>query len=125
MKLGKSDFEALTAESKHAANILKDAALARSHDLFITMLAQSTEGVSSKHTASGESIFKQGDKAQSVYFLKSGHLEISRKNSNDEKTVLAIVGENSFVGEMAVMGNRERSATVVRTTTKIHFTHCV
>ena len=51
----------------------------------------------------------------SVYFLKSGHFEISRKDpKNGGSIVLKIVDKNTLVGEMAILLKRMRSATVVR-----------
>jgi len=59
----------------------------------------------------GETIFKEGDVGDEMYIIKSGRVEIV-KNINDEELVLATLDANSFFGEMALFGDKKRSATV-------------
>jgi len=59
----------------------------------------------------GETIFKEGDLGDEMYIIKSGRVEIV-KNVNDEELVLATLDANSFFGEMALFGDKKRSATV-------------
>lgn len=59
----------------------------------------------------GETIFKEGDVGDVMYIIKSGRVEIV-KNVNDEELVLATLDANSFFGEMALFGDKKRSATV-------------
>lgn len=55
----------------------------------------------------GEEIFKAGDKAEAMYFIERGMIEII--NSSGETIVK--LDEGSFFGEMAIYHNRPRSAT--------------
>ncbi|MCH7781815.1 Crp/Fnr family transcriptional regulator [candidate division KSB1 bacterium] len=59
----------------------------------------------------GETIFKEGDVGDVMYIIRSGRVEIV-KNVNDEELVLATLSANSFFGEMALFGDKTRSATV-------------
>ena len=54
----------MVAESKYATEILKEAALARSHEYFMTLLSEAVEGVTPRKLKPGENIFKEGDKAK-------------------------------------------------------------
>lgn len=54
----------------------------------------------------GDVIFREGDKAESFYVVRSGKIRIS---SGD--TVLDDIGRNAFFGEMALIDESPRSAT--------------
>jgi CRP-like cAMP-binding protein len=58
----------------------------------------------------GESIFKEGDPAESLYMVHSGRVEIS-KGVDETKKILKVIGEAEFFGEMAVISTSPRSAT--------------
>jgi|TARA_B100000959_G_scaffold15512_1_gene15183 predicted acylesterase/phospholipase RssA/CRP-like cAMP-binding protein len=60
----------------------------------------------------GECLFRQGDSAKSVYLLLEGELDVYRELESGEKQRVAKIAEGSSVGEIALMGIRERSATV-------------
>jgi CRP-like cAMP-binding protein len=60
----------------------------------------------------GEVIIKQGSYKTSAYIIESGKVEISII-VNDKKTVFAIMGEKQIFGEMGLMDDRPRSATVM------------
>jgi CRP/FNR family transcriptional regulator, cyclic AMP receptor protein len=59
----------------------------------------------------GELIFKEGDTEDTMYFIKSGKVEISKK-MGDAEQVIALLGPNDFFGEMALLSKTPRSATV-------------
>ena len=63
-----------------------------------------------KVLAVGDILFRDGDPPDSVYLIKEGEIEIS-KGEGDKKKVLAILKEGDFLGEMAVIDGRPRSAT--------------
>lgn len=58
----------------------------------------------------GEILFKEGDRGQEMYLIRSGKVEIS-SSSGGVKKVLATLGEGSFLGEMAIVDDAPRSAT--------------
>ncbi|MGQ9630712.1 MAG: cyclic nucleotide-binding domain-containing protein [bacterium] len=56
----------------------------------------------------GEVLFREGDQSKEVYILMNGKLGV-KKDGN----VVAVIGEQgSFVGEMSILSNSPRSATV-------------
>jgi CRP/FNR family cyclic AMP-dependent transcriptional regulator len=58
----------------------------------------------------GEFIFKEGDSEDTMYFIKEGKVEISKK-MGDAEQVLAFLGPNDFFGEMALLSKAPRSAS--------------
>ncbi|MEO0281586.1 MAG: cyclic nucleotide-binding domain-containing protein [candidate division WOR-3 bacterium] len=58
----------------------------------------------------GELLFKQGDPPDEVYLVKSGKIEIF-VNEGESKKRLNIVTEGEFLGEMAIIDGRPRSAS--------------
>ena len=69
-------------------------------------------GIQPVNFPAGTVIFKEGDKADAVYFLESGSVEISRTD-NGTKVVLAKLGKDAVFGEMALIDKKPRSATVI------------
>ena len=63
------------------------------------------------HYAKGEVIFQEGESGDHVCLITSGHAEVVR-DLGERSVVLGIVGAGEFVGEMAVIEGRPRSATV-------------
>ena len=58
----------------------------------------------------GNMIFKEGDVEDTMFFIKDGKVEISRKMGNAQQ-VISILGPNDFFGEMALLRKSPRSAT--------------
>ncbi|MFC1513877.1 Crp/Fnr family transcriptional regulator [candidate division KSB1 bacterium] len=59
----------------------------------------------------GETIFREGDIGNEMYILKAGKVEVV-KSIKDEELILATLDVNSFFGEMALFGDKHRSATI-------------
>ena len=70
----------------------------------------SHHGISQVNFAPGEIIFREGDKAEFVYTIIHGNVEIIKKNLEGEK-VIAKLGTGDYFGEMALISHRPRSAT--------------
>jgi CRP/FNR family transcriptional regulator, cyclic AMP receptor protein len=70
----------------------------------------------------GEVIFKEDDSEDTMYFIKEGKVEISKK-MGDAEQVIALLGPNDFFGEMALLSKAPRSASAkaVKDTTVIVF----
>lgn len=68
-------------------------------------------GIEQVSFSAGSVIFKEGDKADAVYFLESGSVEISRTD-NGAKIPLAKLAKDAVFGEMALIDKKPRSATV-------------
>ncbi|WP_135077815.1 cyclic nucleotide-binding domain-containing protein [Terasakiella sp. SH-1] len=58
-------------------------------------------------------LFKEGDQADFAYIIQSGSVKIYKKGPNGTQVPLALVEEGGVVGEMAIINNLPRSASVV------------
>ena len=66
-----------------------------------------------KEFEKGEILFTEGERANSVYLLVEGFVEIWKDFHNIKKDMLAKQNKGHFVGEMAVIDELTRSATVI------------
>ncbi len=69
------------------------------------------EGALIKKYAANEIVFNEGDKADGLYMIRRGSVMVSRAISGKE-VVLSYVSAGNYVGEMALMSDAPRSATV-------------
>ena len=60
----------------------------------------------------GETIIRQGDIAASAYIIEAGRVEISIEKDDGTSIVVASRGEGSIIGEMSLIDNAPRTATV-------------
>ncbi len=63
------------------------------------------------HVAAGEVIFRQGDAGQGLFLVVSGRLRVSVAADGPER-MLYDLGRGAIVGEMALLTDRPRAATV-------------
>lgn len=63
----------------------------------------------------GETLFKEGDKGEEMYLIKSGKLKITKRLEDTEKK-LATLSEGAFFGEMAIIDDKPRSASATAET---------
>ena len=81
-----------------------------------------TERVSRAHFQPGDYIFREGDPSSNFYIIESGEVEVLRKSSeNENELVIAVLGQGDFFGEMALLENRNRSASI-RARTNVELT---
>jgi len=59
----------------------------------------------------GETVFRQGDPGDAMYIIQSGAVEVAQQK-NGREVVIAILEKGDFFGEMAILQNETRSATV-------------
>ena len=69
------------------------------------------------HFAEGQILFREGDPSDGVFRLLAGIVDVVRELDGD-LILLGTIGGGQFIGEMGVVENRPRSATV-RATSKI------
>jgi CRP-like cAMP-binding protein/thioredoxin reductase/Fe-S-cluster-containing hydrogenase component 2 len=69
------------------------------------------DGVQAKTYGGGELLFKEGDPADGLYLLKRGSVTISRHIAGRE-VVLSYLSAGNYVGEMALLSDSARTATV-------------
>src|SRR5438067_13215223 len=58
---------------------------------------------------SGTVLFREGDRGQTMYVIRSGKVNISKRIGDSEIT-LAVLGAGEFFGEMALLEGLPRSA---------------
>lgn len=95
------------AASFHAQELLRDL-----DDDALRAIAMATTTVTLE---AGDILFKQGDPADSVYFIRSGALAVmlSLDGTAGNARRVARLGPGLAVGEMAIVGDHTRSADVV------------
>src|SRR5258705_3132328 len=79
-------------------------------DLVQLKLTNAT-GVSHEHFEPGEEVFHQGDLGDRIYIIASGEAEVTRKENGNE-TLIARLGPGEYFGEMALLNQTTRNATV-------------
>lgn len=60
----------------------------------------------------GHEIIKQGDVGNTFYLLLEGQVDILVKGEHDGEVLVNQLSKGSYFGEMALMGNKRRNATV-------------
>jgi len=70
-----------------------------------------SSGITEEHFEPGEEIFRQGDLGDRMYIILTGHAEVVRSDSAGE-TVLARLEPGEYFGEMALLNNTTRNATI-------------
>jgi NADH dehydrogenase len=73
----------------------------------VQIKAASEAGIVRQHFDAGEAVFHQGDLGDNVYIIEKGACEVVRDEQH-----LADLGAGDYFGEMAVLGNVSRNATV-------------
>jgi CRP-like cAMP-binding protein len=69
----------------------------------------------SKYRA-GETIFSQGDLADSVFYLQQGKVKLSVTAETGREAVVALLGEHAFFGEGSLIAQQVRLATATAMT---------
>lgn len=68
-------------------------------------------GITHLHYIKGEIIFRKGDIGDFLYIIVEGKIEVI-ENHNGEEVQIAVLGKGEFFGEMALMQQKKRTATV-------------
>lgn len=67
----------------------------------------------------GEVIFSEGDRGDYICFVAEGRLEVLKNNEHGEKVVISTLSKGRSIGEMAVVDDYPRSATVRARTSSV------
>lgn len=70
-----------------------------------------SQGIIRLHYEENEIIFKEGDIGDYLYIIVSGEVSVLRAN-NGEQECMATLGAGEFFGEMALLNQKTRSATI-------------
>ncbi len=76
-------------------------------------LALLTSAFSRKSFARNKTIIAAGDATESLYVVISGRLKVMMSDDEGREIILAILGPTEFFGEMGLLDDSPRSATVV------------
>jgi len=70
------------------------------------------KNVKVKKYSKGTYVFHEGDIGDTFYVIKSGQIEILRKDRNNEEKRVAILYPDNFFGEMALINDDPRNASI-------------
>lgn len=65
-----------------------------------------------KNFNKGEVLFREGDPGEDLYIILKGSVKVSRKNERGVDVAQTYIPAGNYVGEMALIGDAPRSATV-------------
>src|SRR5438046_2949224 len=75
-------------------------------------LAQVVELAVPRTFAGGEVVFREGDASDTCYVIRSGHARAVLEHQDGRSITLAQFGPGEIFGELAMLGDEPRSATV-------------
>lgn len=61
----------------------------------------------------GRTIVAEGEPSQSMYILLAGRAKVQRSDSEGKEVILAVLGSGEFFGEMSLIDDSPRSASVI------------
>ena len=83
-------------------------------DLYVTkLLERITVGKQELTFPKNEKIFRQGEPADSVYFIQTGRIKIAVVSATGKEAVLAMPGPHEFFGEGSLVKQSHRVSTAV------------
>lgn len=82
------------------------------NDAEISLLDSSADTVSYKE---GDLLIKEGDVADSLYVILFGKVKVFTKNNEGDEIILNELGQGDYVGELALLDDEPRSASVMAT----------
>lgn len=78
----------------------------------VQIKTQRSPGIGRVHFEAGEIIFSQGDKGDLLYIVVDGEVEVINEELAKGKNILARLGPGECFGEMALVSDKPRMATV-------------
>ena len=85
----------------------------------VQLKTERTPGIGRTHFEPGEIIFRQGDRGDRLYIVVDGEVDIVREEPEGEPAILAHLGPGECFGEMALVSDNPRNATV-RSSTSVN-----
>lgn len=61
----------------------------------------------------GDILFKEGDEGTSAFLIKEGEVKITKVDGQENSKTLAHLGKGNIIGEMALIDDSPRAATIV------------
>ena len=75
------------------------------------VLAKVGKGKTIRSLKKGDTIFSQGEIANTVYYVQSGNVKLTVTSERGKEAIIAILGPGNFVGEGCLNGQVRRMAT--------------
>jgi EmrB/QacA subfamily drug resistance transporter len=69
-----------------------------------------------RYFQAGETVLRQGDRADTFYVISSGEVRVSRQSATGETVELRTLGPGQYFGEIGLLANLPRTATVTAVT---------
>jgi CRP/FNR family cyclic AMP-dependent transcriptional regulator len=70
-------------------------------------------GSTRRNFPKGRTIVAEGEPSQTLYILLSGRAKVQRSDSEGKEVILAVLGSGDFFGEMSLIDEAPRSASVI------------
>lgn len=80
--------------------------------LFVVVAIFSQRALVEEEFGPGEVIFEEGDPGRDVYVIRSGTVEVLKRRPGGGQDVIKQLGPGDHFGEMALLGNVPRNATI-------------
>jgi CRP/FNR family transcriptional regulator, cyclic AMP receptor protein len=77
----------------------------------MSFLARIAEGKDNAHYRKKQAVFRQGDPADSVFYLQKGKVKITVVSKEGKEAVVALLGPSDFLGEGCLAGQPVRMST--------------
>jgi len=84
-----------------------------------SFLAKVGEGRSIGNYSKDQTVFVQGDTADTVFYIQKGKVKVTVVSEQGKEAVVAILGASEFFGEGCLAGRTKRIATVVAITDSV------
>lgn len=68
-----------------------------------------------RHATRGSVVLNEGDRTDNIYFIVNGALKVLVSDGEGREVILSILGAGELFGEMGVLDDHPRSATVIAT----------
>jgi len=75
------------------------------------MLEKLEKGINLKSYNPGEIIIREGEHGDSLYVIRTGFVKITKRHEEKEQ-IIAYISQGNYFGEMALLGDGRRTATV-------------
>ncbi len=90
--------------------------LLRRVPLFMTLAPEELDRVAQvavpRHFAANQVVFREGDAGDTCYLIRDGHVRAVRAHLDGRTITLAQLGPGDFFGELAMLDEERRSATI-------------
>lgn len=70
-------------------------------------------GSTRRSYARGRTLVAEGEPSQSLFVLLSGRAKVQRSDSEGKEVIIAVIGPGEFIGEMSLIDDEPRSASVI------------